>query len=66
MKLWGKLICAVTRKHKRGKRVPLTMAGGTQYTPGMLSGAHIGMNVYECPRCGATWTRKVKANAAPV
>ena len=53
MKLWGKLICAVTRKHRKGKRVPKDHRA-------LLAENEV---VYECPRCGARWTRKVKANA---
>ena len=38
--------------HKRGKRVRITIEG----EPGVMV-----TNQVECPRCKATWTRKVKA-----
>ena len=46
--MFGKLICWVTRKHKRGKRVgmPVMAANGNFY------------QTYSCPRCHATGTRK--------
>lgn len=46
----GRLICGVTRRHKRGKR--LLMVTSTSTTP---------VNTFACPRCGAQWTRKAKA-----
>ena len=50
MTILGKLICAMTGKHKRGKRViPQSIL------------EHVTVKVFECPRCGATWTRKVKS-----
>jgi len=45
--LIGKLICLVTRKHRRGVRL-------TSNSPESLLPHH----VYRCPRCLATWTRK--------
>ena len=50
----GKLICWATRKHKRGKQVALTDWERNEY-------GKLGQIVYRCPRCGAQWTRKVKA-----
>lgn len=47
----GKLICWITRKHKRGKLV------------GRNIGANDGTSTYRCPRCNASWTRKAKAAA---
>ena len=46
----GKLICWVTRKHKRGKRLQLVDGNIPQLLPNAT--------LYECPRCHATWTRK--------
>lgn len=45
----ARLIC-LFKGHKRGKR--LTMVGFTSTVP---------LNHFRCPRCKATWTRKVKA-----
>jgi hypothetical protein len=45
--LLGKLLCNFFG-HRRGKR----MHDDYQNRPGFL--------FYECPRCGAQWTRKVK------
>lgn len=36
--------------HKRGKRLLMVTTTST-----------VLVNTYECPRCKATWTRKVKA-----
>lgn len=44
--LLGKLVCLVTRKHKRGKRV--------------AAQCNQELKAFRCPRCGATWTRKVR------
>ncbi len=49
--LWGKVVCAVLRKHKRGVRTNV-LAHGLQ-TLGGTQG-------YYCPRCGATWTRPAR------
>lgn len=49
----GWLICKVTRKHKRGKRLKPTNA----------LAASLQHQAFECPRCKATWVRKVR-NAA--
>ena len=43
----GKLICWITGKHKRGKRV----------TPKDVQVENI---VFVCPRCGKQWERKAK------
>jgi len=51
MKLMGMLICVLTRKHMRGKRVgqvPSVMAGKV-------------VRDFQCPRCGGVWSREVKA-----
>ena len=45
----GKLICWVTRKHKRGKRLFPSSLPAEEFK---------GMDVFRCPRCHATWTRK--------
>jgi hypothetical protein len=51
----GKLICLIKRKHKRGKRVT--------DLPGIAASCAMGHELFRCPRCGATWSRKVKAAA---
>ena len=48
--LWqfGRLVCAITRKHLRGKQTGIDILledGRTKRT-------------YQCDRCGSTWTRK--------
>lgn len=55
MSLWGRIVCAVTRKHKRGRLLKRAGIG----TDGKTDTA-----VYGCNRCGATWTRKRKAKGA--
>jgi len=45
--IFGKLICWMMG-HKRGKRVP------------RIAEANQNWQTYRCPRCAATWTRKVK------
>lgn len=40
--------------HKRGKRVVYTVGGPESD----------GEREYECPRCEATWTRKIRKKAA--
>jgi hypothetical protein len=54
MRLLGKLICLVTRKHRRGRR--LTLVTVTTATP---------LNWFECPRCGTQWFRKVRSDSKP-
>ena len=49
----GSLICK-WKGHKRGKLIETRL---------ILAGAHGKERDYRCPRCGATWTRKVKAKA---
>ena len=49
----GKLICMVTRKHKRGRRV------STSKKELFLNGMHE-VTTFACPRCGAQWTRARK------
>lgn len=49
MKLIGKLLCKMFG-HKRGRIVGLRVS--------------IGEQIYRCPRCNATWARKVKAKVA--
>lgn len=62
MNLWGYTVCKVTGKHKRGRviishiedvagAVVLTYKGGIPVKAGHA--------LYECPRCGFQWTRKV-------
>ena len=46
----GKLLCWIVG-HKRGKRVGRTADFGGSSVEDAA--------VFECPRCGATWTRKV-------
>ena len=58
------LLCKLPRwmggGHKRGKRVGYEIKqhedGGTVLT---------GKAAYRCPRCGATWTRKLRAKPQP-
>ena len=47
--LWGKLLCAMFG-HRRGRRIDDLL--------GTLQGQ--GLYYLECPRCLATWTRRVK------
>ena len=47
----GRFICWATRKHKRGKLVE------TWVEPCEPPRTYL---IFCCPRCGATWTRKVK------
>jgi hypothetical protein len=49
----ARLICWING-HKRGKRL---------YASSMPADEFKGKNVFRCPRCGATWTRKAKAAA---
>ena len=58
MNILGRLICAMTRKHKRGKKVGAVLSGNTMLINGVQVAA--GQGLYECPRCFARWTRKVK------
>jgi hypothetical protein len=50
----GKIICSLPRwlggGHRRGRRVADVL--------GTLQGQ--GLFYLQCPRCGATWTRKIK------
>ena len=54
----ARLICWY-KGHKRGKRILRMISGGTVEHNGVPVKA--GESLYECPRCKATWTRKVKA-----
>jgi hypothetical protein len=57
MKLWlGKLQCWWAGKHLRGKKI-----GRRQLDKNPENGWDGFTNIYQCPRCLATWTRKVKA-----
>ena len=47
--LFGKLICRI-KGHRRGKRVVYTVGGPESD----------GEREYQCPRCEATWTRKLR------
>lgn len=49
----GKLICWITRKHKRGVRLMPSSMPADEFK---------GMDVFRCPRCGRL--RKVKAKTA--
>lgn len=40
-------------------RLPVMLGGG--HKRGKKGGAVDGLATYQCPRCKATWTRKVKA-----
>ena len=57
MNLIGKLLCKLPRfmggGHRRGKRVSVPANFTREFKPGY--------DTIRCPRCGATWTRKVKA-----
>lgn len=55
MRLIGKLICAVTRKHKRGVRIGREDGDG-----GYGDTKFEAVNFFRCPRCGAQWSRKVR------
>ena len=59
--MFNKLICWL-KGHKRGTRIsPMVVGLGNGVTyPATLDGSD-GLKVFKCPRCGATWTRKVKA-----
>jgi len=46
MKLLGRMLCAALG-HKRGKRLATHK-----------DGIRPGFDLFECPRCRATWTRK--------
>lgn len=46
-RLYLRILC-LFGKHGRGKRI--------EDTPSMLAG----LTMYQCSRCGATWTRKVR------
>lgn len=58
MSIFGKLACKLWG-HKRGKRVkrPADPPAATE-----IMNAILGVE-FQCPRCGATWTRKAKAQA---
>ena len=49
--LWqlGWLVCAITRKHLRGKQYGMQV----MQPDGRFS------QMYQCSRCGAVWTRKL-------
>lgn len=50
----GKVICAIKRKHLRGKLLKV------QYLDKTPGGQNYVRAHYGCPRCGAEWTRKVR------
>ena len=50
MNILGKLICLVTRKHRRG-----TQDNNVPVNPGEQG--------YRCRRCGTTWTRRAPRKA---
>ena len=59
--MFGKLVCCITRKHKRGKRVTIEkvptdtiQAAIKKYGDAYYLG---------CPRCGAVWARPAKKAA---
>ena len=47
-RLIGRIVCAWTGKHKRGRLV------------GSYSTEQANHNEYKCPRCGERWTRKAR------
>ena len=68
MKLWGKLVCAVTRKHKRGRRVMELMPARVGSEPtGEFARETVAYTMrpqftgtYECPRCETRWQKGAK------
>ena len=52
MRFIGRLLCFV-RGHKRAKRLSVAATPAAIYAPGIAA--------YQCQRCLAIWTRKVKA-----
>ena len=46
----GRLVCWITRKHRRGKRFgnPVLQSDGKLH------------QMFECTRCGTTWMSKIK------
>ena len=52
---FGKLICK-WKGHKRGKRVPFP---GANKEISLYMDDVVGNAQFECPRCGAQWTRKI-------
>lgn len=56
--LYGKLLCRAFG-HRRGKRVGGPMGVESQ---GSIPAVHK-VNFYRCPRCSATWTRRVRGKA---
>ena len=56
---FGGFVCAL-KGHRRGKLVDVTYDTGADGRP-----LHtIGLRFFRCPRCGATWERKVSAKGA--
>ncbi len=53
LQAWGALVCGVTRKHLRGKRV-MSAADAEAH------GDQPGKITLRFGRCGKTWQRKVK------
>ena len=56
MNLLSRLYCKVFG-HRRGRRINPAM----DYTGAYIPPSHVG---FQCLRCGATWTRKVKRKEA--
>ena len=57
MRLLGKFLCLVTRKHRRGKPVKLMDDGEI--------GISRSLKVFACPRCGHITRYKLKSEPKP-
>ena len=57
----GKLVCWITRKHKRGRRLKPADPPHLPTEDGKEWPANL--HRYQCPRCKATWTRPAKVKA---
>lgn len=57
MKLIGRIVCFVVG-HKRGRLVPdMPLGRHSEQTR---------VHIYACPRCDATWMRKIKQRTKPM
>jgi len=59
MKLIGAILCKLTG-HKRGRRITKSSVAGTDMANDVYIAECGGHIIMRCPRCHATWTRKVK------
>jgi hypothetical protein len=59
--IFGWLICKVKGKHQRGRRVNALPVRLPDEVLRKLSAGELAM--YQCPRCKAGWTRKIRATA---